>query len=109
MCLASAPSTASMGDPVKGCVPSRNGHAAEQREHMFVTEALDDQADALTDDARRRLARLEQLCPGDFAAVKRQVDILASRLTPEEFLEQLESEHRIKPEVREQRSMGFLH
>ena len=82
---------------------------AEQREHMFVTEALDGQADALTDDARRRLARLEQLCPGDFAAVKRQVDILASRLTPEEFLEQLESEHRIKPEVREQRSMGFLH
>jgi len=81
----------------------------EQRERMFVTEALDGQADALTDDARRRLARLEQLCPGDFAAVKRQVDILASHLTPEEFLEQLESEHRIKPEVREQRSMGFLH
>ena len=82
---------------------------AEQREHMFVTEALDGQADALTDDARRRLARLEQLCPGDFAAVKRQVDILATSFSADEFLEQLEAEHRIKPEVREQRSMGFLH
>jgi hypothetical protein len=26
---------------------------------------------------------------------------------PEEFLEQLEAEHRIKPEVREARSIGF--
>ena len=57
---------------------------------------------------RERLAKLDQLCPGDFAAVKRQVEILASQLTPEEFLEQLEAEHRIKPEVREARSIGFL-
>jgi SpoVK/Ycf46/Vps4 family AAA+-type ATPase len=81
---------------------------AEQRERMFVTEALDGQAERLTEDARRRLARLEQLCPGDFAAVKRQVDILATSFSADEFLEQLEAEHRIKPEVREQRSMGFL-
>jgi hypothetical protein len=27
---------------------------------------------------------------------------------PEEFLEQLEAEHRLKPEVRERRSMGFV-
>ena len=82
---------------------------AEQRERMFVTEALDGQAERLTEDARRRLARLEQLCPGDFAAVKRQVDILATSFSADEFLEQLESEHRIKPEVREQRTMGFVH
>jgi hypothetical protein len=55
-----------------------------------------------------RLARLEQLCPGDFAAVKRQVEILAAQLAAEEFLEQLEAEHRIKPEVREARPIGFL-
>jgi carboxyl-terminal processing protease len=41
--------------------------------------------------------------------VKRQVDILAAEFSAEEeFLEQLEAEHRIKPEVREGRSMGFL-
>jgi SpoVK/Ycf46/Vps4 family AAA+-type ATPase len=46
-----------------------------QRERMFVTEALAAEADLLTPDMKLRLARLEQLCPGDFAAVKRQVDI----------------------------------
>jgi SpoVK/Ycf46/Vps4 family AAA+-type ATPase len=81
---------------------------AEQRERMFVTEALGGSAKRLTDAARRRLAQLEQLCPGDFAAVKRQADILAAEFTPDEFLEQLEAEHRIKPEVREQRSIGFF-
>ncbi len=82
---------------------------AEQRERMFVTEALKGDANALTDEVRRRLAKLEQLAPGDFAAVKRQTDILAAEFTVEEFLDQLEAEHRIKPEVREQRSMGFVH
>ena len=82
---------------------------AEQRERMFITEALGGDASQLTDDARRRLSRLEQLAPGDFAAVKRQTDILAAEFSVEEFLEQLEAEHRIKPEVREQRSMGFVH
>jgi SpoVK/Ycf46/Vps4 family AAA+-type ATPase len=81
---------------------------AAQREKMFVTEALEGNADAFTEQARSRLAKLEQLCPGDFAAVKRQVTILATQFTPEEFLEQLEAEHRIKPEVRESRSIGFM-
>jgi len=82
--------------------------AAAQRERMFVTEALGGEPDRLTDEVRARLHRLEQLCPGDFAAVKRQVDILATQFTPDEFVEQLEAEHRIKPEVREARNIGFL-
>jgi hypothetical protein len=48
------------------------------------------------------------LCPGDFAAVKRQIDILGEGFTSDEFMSQLEAEHRIKPEVRESRGMGFL-
>jgi SpoVK/Ycf46/Vps4 family AAA+-type ATPase len=80
-----------------------------QREKMFVAEALAGDEQALTDEARARLARLDQLCPGDFAAVKRQVQILAAQLGPDEFLEQLEAEHRIKPEVREHRNIGFMH
>ena len=79
-----------------------------QRERMFVVEALEGREEAFTPEARTRLARLEQLCPGDFAAVKRQVHILAAHFTPDEFLEQLEAEHRIKPEVREARSIGFM-
>jgi SpoVK/Ycf46/Vps4 family AAA+-type ATPase len=82
---------------------------AAQREKMFATEALGGDAARLTPALRMRLARMEQLCPGDFAAVKRQVDILAAEdFGPEEFLEQLEAEHRIKPEVREARPMGFV-
>ena len=82
---------------------------AAQREAMFVTEALAGDASRLTEDIRGRLARLDQLAPGDFAAVKRQVEILAAAdFGPMEFLEQLEAEHRIKPEVREARPMGFM-
>jgi hypothetical protein len=62
----------------------------------------------MTSAMRSRLAPLTQLCPGDFAAVKRQVDILAAEFSAIEFLDQLEAEHRIKPEVRESRGMGFL-
>ncbi len=80
---------------------------AAQREAMFVAEALAGDAAGFTPDLQARLRRLEQLCPGDYAAVKRQVEILGDPFAPEEFLEQLEAEHRIKPEVREARPMGF--
>ncbi len=81
---------------------------AAQRETMFITEALAGDATKLDDALRTRLNKLEQICPGDFAAVKRQVDILATEFSADEFMEQLEAEHRIKPEVREARSMGFV-
>ena len=80
----------------------------EQREAMFVTEALASDAAQLGDALRLRLAKLTQICPGDFAAVKRQIDILGAPLTADEFMSQLEAEHRIKPEVREARGMGFV-
>lgn len=78
-----------------------------QRETLFVTEACAGDAQQLYGAVRTRLAALDQLCPGDFAAVRRQALILDIRMEPLEFLEQLEAEHRIKPEVRESRSMGF--
>jgi SpoVK/Ycf46/Vps4 family AAA+-type ATPase len=79
----------------------------EQREAMFVAEALAGEACAMTDEQRSRLAALDQLAPGDFAAVKRQVDVLGTGFEPDEFLAQLESEHRVKPGVRERRGIGF--
>jgi len=79
-----------------------------QRETMFLVEALGGDAPRMNEEMRARLALLDQLCPGDFAAVKRQSVILDAQLEPLEFLEQLEAEHRIKPEVRENRGMGFL-
>jgi SpoVK/Ycf46/Vps4 family AAA+-type ATPase len=80
---------------------------AEQRESMFVVEALGGEADKLSAEQRERLAALDQLAPGDFAAVKRQVDVLGVGFEADEFLAQLESEHRVKPGVRERRGIGF--
>jgi len=80
----------------------------EQRERMFVAEALAGDAAALNDEQRQRLVALDQLVPGDFAAVQRQVEILGTALEPDEFLAQLESEHRVKPEVRQRRGVGFI-
>ena len=82
--------------------------AREQCQQMFITEALAGDATRLTSDMQVRLALLDQLCPGDFASVNRQAAILDTVLDPMEFLAQLEAEHRLKPEVRENRAMGFL-
>ena len=80
---------------------------AAQRERMFAREALADEAAPLDAEQKNRLAALDLLTPGDFAAVRQQVEILAEPLTADEFLAQLEAEHRIKPEVRVRRSIGF--
>ncbi len=79
-----------------------------QRERVFVTEVCAGDTGLFTSELQMRLMAMEQLCLGDFAAVKRQSQILATQLAPEEFLEQLEAEHRIKPDIRTGRSMGFL-
>ncbi len=79
-----------------------------QRERMFIAEALDGDALRLTDEQRSRLMQLACLAPGDFAAVKRQVDVLGEVFEPDEFLSQLEAEHRVKPDVRQQRGIGFM-
>ena len=79
----------------------------EQREKMFVTEALDGNAANLTGGVADRLNKLQLLTPGDFAAVKRQITLLDETMTPEEFLAQLEQEHKVKPDVKFARSIGF--
>ena len=79
----------------------------EQRLRMFVAEALDADEGRLTPEQRARLAALDELTPGDFAAVKRQVEILGAAFEPDEFLSQLEGEHRVKPGVRQRRGIGF--
>ena len=86
----------------------------EQRLALFAQEALglcatDDLSGALDATWVRRLQKLDQLTMGDFAAIRRQCEILQDQPAPEAFLEQLEAEHRLKPEVREGRNMGFVH
>jgi SpoVK/Ycf46/Vps4 family AAA+-type ATPase len=80
-----------------------------QRERMFVAEALEGDATRFTDEQKHRLRQLDALAPGDFASVKRQIDVLGEAFEADEFLSQLEAEHRVKPDVRQQRGMGFMH
>jgi SpoVK/Ycf46/Vps4 family AAA+-type ATPase len=58
-----------------------------QRETLFVAEACSGDAVLLEVTLSKRLAALDQLCPGDFAAVRRQANLLNSDMTPLEFLE----------------------
>jgi SpoVK/Ycf46/Vps4 family AAA+-type ATPase len=96
---------------------------AAQRLRMFAVEALGwrpsegvTDADALDAAAAgavpaalaERLARLELLAPGDFAVVKRQGALLGEDAEPEAFIEQLEREHRAKPDVKFSKPMGFV-
>jgi SpoVK/Ycf46/Vps4 family AAA+-type ATPase len=84
-----------------------NPLTAEQRVRMFVAEALAGRVDALTAEQRGRLLALDELAPGDFAAVQRQVEVLGAGFDADEFLSQLEGEHRVKPSVRQRRGIGF--
>ncbi len=54
-----------------------------------------------------RLQRLDQLTPGDFANVSRRLAALDIEQTAEVWLNELESEHRTKPQT-DRRSMGFV-
>ncbi|MDH0863720.1 ATP-binding protein [Mitsuaria sp. GD03876] len=54
-----------------------------------------------------RLGALDALTLGDFSAVRQQAEILGEALSPDEFMTLLEAEHRVKPEVRQRRPMGF--
>ncbi len=74
---------------------------ALQRWKMFVSEAgLDERIETIDPRTReqweKRLLLMRHLTPGDFATVKRQCLVIDVRLTPEEWLEQLEIECSIK-------------
>ncbi|MGH1357809.1 MAG: AAA family ATPase [Burkholderiaceae bacterium] len=80
-----------------------------QRQRMFVNEVLDGDSTALDPVLVKRLDRLELLAPGDFAAVKKQYVLLNETPEAEDFLEQLEKEHSVKPDVKFNRPLGFTH
>ena len=54
-----------------------------------------------------RLRALDALTLGDFAAVRQQAEVLGEALSPHEFMTLLEAEHRVKPDIRQRRPMGF--
>ncbi len=75
----------------------------DQRLTMFERELGRSPDEAQAD----RLRALDALTLGDFAAVRQQAEILGEALSPDEFLTLLEAEHRVKPDIRQRRPMGF--
>lgn len=82
--------------------------APNRREQLFVQWACKGDVHLFGPALRRRLEQLPHLCIGDFAAVQQQCAILGVDCDPDEFLSQLESEHRLKPTVSHGHSLGFL-
>jgi SpoVK/Ycf46/Vps4 family AAA+-type ATPase len=82
--------------------------SATQRRQMFVNEALLGDGTALTDALTMRLAKMELLAPGDFAAVKRQYVLFDELPDPLQFIEQLEKEHGVKNDMKFSKPMGFV-
>jgi SpoVK/Ycf46/Vps4 family AAA+-type ATPase len=80
---------------------------AEQRERMFVSEALAGDVGKLTPAHQTALKALPLLTPGDFATVKRQALLLGEEMSGDEWLAMLAQEHAIKPDVRYERKIGF--
>ena len=78
-----------------------------QKLMMFAQEANLAENTPMSSEIQDRLQKLDYLCLGDFAAVKKQMLILDEIFNPLEFLEQLEAEHKVKPQVRQHKPIGF--
>lgn len=81
---------------------------SSHREQLFIHWACKGDAHRMVPSFKARLQHLEQICIGDFAAVQQQCAILGVDCDPDEFLFQLEAEHRLKPAASQGRSLGFL-
>lgn len=62
--------------------------------------------EALDSCVQQRLTRLERLTPGDFANCKKRLICLDNNATVSEWIDELEQEHNVKPQVRGK--LGFM-
>jgi len=83
----------------------------DQRWEMLCNESQMLEGEGLPqeelDRIRNKLEKIKYLAPGDFATVKRQANILDKKLTPDEWLQQLEDEATDKLAGIERNKIGF--
>lgn len=79
-----------------------------QRKALFVQHACAGDSARLNATLARRLDWLDGLCLGDFAVVQAQALALQAHWSAQEFLEQLEAEHRLKPDTSAHHPLGFV-
>lgn len=78
--------------------------SSEQRWDMFVNESglkgrISDHSPKQREAWRKSLEQMRQLAAGDFATVKRQCMLLGETLTPDQWIEQLSVECKVKSEA----------
>lgn len=82
----------------------------EQRWRLFLAHAkelgliLDQDAIAIY---RTRIDRLSHVAPGDFATVRRKHELLGNLSSLESLIDALAEECKVKPDVREEKNIGF--
>ena len=80
----------------------------DQRLAMFTCLSSDGTPVEVSPRIANRLASLSQLTPGDFALVKRQLELLGISATVDDFMAHLEAEHCLKASHGEGNRIGFL-
>jgi replication-associated recombination protein RarA len=79
----------------------------DQAWQMFLNEAEPDLEKYDASDLKARLASIADLTPGDFAVIKRQVNMLGEEMDPDEWLEQLAQESKAKMHGLRRNGLGF--
>lgn len=77
----------------------------EQREALFVAEALHGERDTLSLELADRIRQMDGLTPGDFHVVREQCEIMDEALSPKDWLNRLQAELNAKQQGH--RSIGF--
>lgn len=80
----------------------------DQRLRLFAQEAMNGDLMKVENRFRSRLAGLEGLTPGDFAAVTARLRIARTRNNAEKYLEELGTEIMHRGDTRDVRQMGFI-
>jgi adenylate kinase family enzyme len=86
------------------------GLKAEQKWKMFLNETelkTEDYSEDQLAELEERVVEIENLTPGDFATVKRQMILLDGTLTPDQWVEQLVTEARTKLAGLKRNAIGF--
>ena len=78
-----------------------------KRTRMFARFAMGNPIAEVQTDIAQRLAKLDQLAPGDFATIRRQESVLNERFDVSTWISELEREHAMREPHAKQRA-GFL-
>lgn len=80
---------------------------SHKRTSMFARFAIGDPVAHVRCDIAQRLAKLDQLAPGDFATIRRQESILNEHFDVSTWISELEREHALREPYAKQR-LGFI-